>query len=775
MRSTSGDLRFRCPFRFRRPVLDPQPVRDSLETPSHRSPDPAAAPRDRAAAWLADVLAGAVGSVVTLASWLTLPLLAFVALGPSAASVGMLAGGAASLVGGFVVALIGRSAMPAAGLSSATTLLFAAAVATLSADPAMQPLSRPGHLAVLLATISSCVVLMGALQVLFGWLRLGAVAKYVPQPVLAGFMNSVAVLMVLAQLPALFGFAGTGTAPSLSSWQPATLLVGLATAASVWVIGWRWPRAPAALLGLVFGCALYATLHVAWPGIALGAQVGPLPQQLPLPDVLAPLFTAAAAPDLFLRHAEHLIVTALALAIVGSLETVLNALATDQRVNARHDPNRELMAFGAGNVASGVFGGLPLTYQRSRAAALLTAGASSGRAATVCALMTGVLLVIGGPLIGLLPLTVLAGLMVTLAWGLVDHWSRRTVRRLPTGGLTRDTWLDLGIVVAVFAITMWWGIVTGVVVGVLLAMILFVQSMNRSLIRGRHQGTAQPSRRIYPPAQEEFLRAARRRIEILELEGALFFGNADTLAAQIERLEPDIAFVVLDFRRVSTLDSSGAIVLAQLEQRLAASGRRLLLAGVSAGNRHGLALRALGNFGKQGQQHWFPDLDRATEFAEQALLSAIGLGTGQGLVPLDDCSLLRGLDARRRERLKDSMPARRLQADETLFRQGDTGDALYVVTEGSITACSPGAHGTHRYLSLSPGMMIGETALIDGRGRSADAVADVASVVHVLAKDVLERIARDDPELARQITTNIAVHLSERLRSASSAWQVAAA
>ena len=758
-------------------MLDPQPVRDSPETPSHRGRNPDAT-QGRAAPWRADVVAGCVGSIVTLAGWLTLPLLAFVALGPSAAPVGMLAGGAASLVGGFVVAVIGRSAMPAAGLSSATTLLFAAAVATLSTDPAMQPLSRPGHLAVLLATISCCVVMMGVLQMLFGWLRLGVVAKYVPQPVLAGFMNSVAVLIVIAQLPALFGIAGTGAwgaVPSLSSWQPATLLVGLVTAASVWLIGWRWPRAPAALLGMVFGCALYATFRVAWPGVALGPQVGPLPQQLPLPDVLAPLFATSTAPELFLRHAEHLLVTALALAIVGSLETVLNALATDQRVNARHDPNRELMAFGAGNVASGVFGGLPLTYSQSRAAALLASGAVSHRAAAVCALVTGSLLVVGGPLIGMLPLTVLAGLMVTLAWSLVDHWSRRTVARLPSGELSREMWLNLAIVVIVFGITMWLGIVTGVVVGVLLAMVLFVQSMNRSLIRGSYRATAQPSRRVYPAAQEDFLRAGRQRIAILELEGALFFGNADTLAAQMERLESDVAFVVFDFRRVSTLDSSGAIVLAQLEKRLASTGRRLLLAGVSAGNRHGLALRALGTFERQWQQRWFRDLDRATEFGEQALLSAAGLSSGSGLVPLDDCSLLRGLDAARRERLKASMPARRLQADEALFRQGDPGDALYVVTEGSITACSPGDHGTHRYLSLSPGMMLGETALLDGRGRSADAVADVASVVHVLGKDALERIAREDPELARQITTNIAVHLSERLRSASAAWQVAAA
>ena len=532
------------------------------------------------------MLAGSVGSVVTLASWLTLPLLAFVALGPSAAPVGMLAGGEASLVGGFVVALIGRSAMPAAGLSSATTLLFAAAVATLSADPALQPLSRPGHLAALLATISCCVVLMGALQMLFGWLRLGAVAKYVPQPVLAGFMNSVAVLMVIAQLPALFGIAGTGArgiVPALSSWQPATLLVGLATAASVWVIGWRWPRAPAALLGMVLGCALYATFAVAWPGVALGPQIGSLPRQLPLADVLASLFTTATGPELFLRHAEHLLLTALALAIVGSLETVMNALSTDRQVNARHDPNRELIAFGAGNVASGFFGGLPLTYQRSRAAALLAGGALSRRAAAVCALLTGTLLIVGGPLIGMLPLTVLAGLMVTLAWGLVDPWSRSTAVRLPTGELSREMWLDLAIMVVVFAITMWLGIVTGVVVGVLLAMALFVQSMNRSLIRASYRATAQPSRRVYPALQEDFLRAGRQRIAIVELEGALFFGNADTLAAQSERLDAEVAFVVLDFRRVSTLDSSGAIVLAQLEQRLAASGRGLLLAGVSAG------------------------------------------------------------------------------------------------------------------------------------------------------------------------------------------------
>jgi anti-anti-sigma regulatory factor len=280
---------------------------------------------------------------------------------------------------------------------------------------------------------------------------------------------------------------------------------------------------------------------------------------------------------------------------------------------------------------------------------------------------------------------------------------------------------------------------------------------------------------VYPREQEDFLHDARQRISILELEGALFFGNADTLAAHVEALDREIAFVVLDFRRVSTLDASGAIVLSQLVHRLARQGRTLLLAGVTEGNRHGRVLRGLGTFDVQVQEHWFDDVDRATESAEQSLLAAAGLASGAGGVPLEHCSLFRGLDAGQRERLRALMPVRRLQAEETLFRQGDPGDALYVLTDGSLTARSAGEHGAHRYLSLSPGMMLGETAMLDDRGRTADAVADVGSVVYVLAKDTLAGIARDDPELARHLATNIAVHLSERLRSASAAWRVAAA
>ncbi len=196
--------------------------------------------------------------------------------------------------------------MPAAGLSSATMLLFAAAVATLSTDPAIQQLSRPGNLAVLLATISCCVVLMGALQMLFGWLRLGAVAKFVPQPVLAGFMNSVAVLMVIALLPACSALAeptragpcprclrGTRDAARRAGHRGERVAHRLALAAR-----------PGRLLGMISAARSTPSSPSPGRGSRSGPQVGPLPQQLPLPDVLMPLFATSTAPELFLRHAE---------------------------------------------------------------------------------------------------------------------------------------------------------------------------------------------------------------------------------------------------------------------------------------------------------------------------------------------------------------------------------------------------------------------------------------------------------------------------------------
>ena len=719
----------------------------------------------RHAPWLTEIAGGVVASVVILAVVLTIGLLGFAPLGEQAAPLGLAAAFVAVTVGGLLFALASRSAMPAAGPSSATALIFAGAMAPLTRDPALLA-GGSASLPWLLAAAGTMVVTMGLLQLVLARLGLGRIAQFVPQPVLAGFMNGVAVLILLSQLPTLLGLhAGD----SLSALHLGTLAVGLATGACTWLIALRWPRAPSQLLGLAFGLALYAALHLRWPALELGSTIGPLLAAMPLPDL--PLHLADAATAAFVvRHSAALFTSALVLALIGSLESVLSGLAISQQLEERHDSGRDLMLLGLSNIVVGLFAGLPVVVLRARALATLRAGGQGRRSALVGALAFGAMYALLGPLLALLPQVVLAGIMLTVAAALVDRWTRQLIGQWRSGERSADVWESLAIVALVCAVTVWRGFAVGVAAGVVVALMLFVRSMNRSLVRSRYTAAAEPSRRVYPPPQEAFLRDARARIVVLELEGALFFGSAERLARELDAIGGDRRFVVLDLRGVSTIDASGAMLLQQQSTALGRHGLTLMLAGVTPEHPHGRRLRAFGCFRDAPRDDWFADVDRAVEAAEQHLLADAGLALGDSAIAPQHSSLFAGLDAAQCAAVLAHMTPRRLAAGEVLFREGDAADGLYVLTRGSITvvAGSGPEHRRQRFVSFSAGLMLGETSMLDGGGRSAGATADADAELLQLTQQGLDAIGREQPALAAQLYRNIALHLSARLRRATS-------
>lgn len=720
--------------------------------------------------------AGGGNAFASLAIVLTLGLVAFAPLGADAARLGIAASFAAVIAGGLVYALRGSVAVAAGGPSSATALILAGLVAQLAQDPDLKLASVFG-LAALGAVAASSVVLMGLLQIGFGLLGLGRLARFVPQPVLAGFMNGVALMILVTQVPVLLGLpalTSLSDATALTRAQPLTLAIGLATAGTVWLVRWKWPRAPALLLALVGGMGLFFWLNATWPGFALGPVVGTLPQGLILPDVLIGLFHTDVF-ALWQRHAGAVLLTAAVLAVIGSLESLLAAVNLDHLTRTRHDSRRELLALGLANMASGACGGLPLVLSRARAILLVNAGAL-GRGPIIAALATfAVLYAVGGPLIALLPKTVLAGIMLTIAVALADHWTRQLLRQLRAGERSADLWLSLFVVASVCAVTVVLGFVAGIASGLLLSMGVFIRSMNRSLLRGRGSAAERPSRRVYGPAQEALLQHARRRVTLLELEGALFFGSAERLVAEVDTLAPDCRCLVLDLRRVNTIDESGAVLLQQLSSQLAQRHVMLLMAGVQADNAHGRRLRAFGCFRESPRQDWWPDADHAIEAAELLLLAEAGITAPQAAVPLAQTSLLRELEPVQLERMKALLQERSLPAGTLLFREGDVGDCLYLLAQGSISIISGAAESRQRYVSFSPGVMLGEIAMLDGAGRSADAVADSDSVVYAFTREAFDGLRMTDPALGERLMRNIAMHLSERLRSAAAAWRASAA
>jgi len=730
-----------------------------------------------AALWRS-LLGGAVGAVACLALVLTLGVVAMAPLGMQAALVGVPAAFACVIVSAALYALFSRSSMAAGGPSSSTVLILSLMVSEmLRVEQA-----GGGHLAatLLVAALSLTVMLMGLLQLLLAGLRLGRLARFVPQAVLAGFTNGIAVLVALAQLPALLAIAPglwrTQGWQSLHGAHGGALILGLGTAALVWLLGRAAPRLPAAMVGMVLGLLGFHAIRASWPALELGPTLGAVDVSHAWPSLLALWTNSTDTLAGLSRHAPLIGITALLLALVGSMESLLNQRSADQQSGERSDEGLELRALGLANLGGGLLGALPMTLARGRALAINLGGGKGRSGALGAALCSALVIGLAGGAMVWLPRVVLAGVMLTVAVHMVDRRSiRQLAQYLKPGGRHRLGQENLVIMGLVCVVTVWQGPGAGVTLGLLLSMLVFVRGMNRSLLRARFTAQERPSRRIYPAAMERVLHGARPRILGLELEGALFFGSADRVIDEAETRPAGTCCLILDLHRVLSIDESGAMVLRQLELRLARQSCQLRLAGVGPDSaQHRQLLAFWPGATAEALTRWHLDMDHAVEAAELQLLQDEG-GMQDGplgsAVPLVQCHLLQGLSPAQQALLIPLLQRQQLRAGERLFSEGDPGTGLYVLTRGSISIVSAGGQ---RFASFSPGTLLGELAMLDGRGRSAHAVADLDAEVFLLSRDAVASLSLTDPLLCSQLYRQMALNLAERLRVASSAWRSAA-
>lgn len=714
--------------------------------------------------WLHDLASSLVGVTSSLAIVLTLGLLAWAALGDAAAASGLPAAFATVTVGGLVAALGSRGTVPTAGPSSATALLLAALLGRLVSEAPAGSVPLAG----LLLAAGAAVAIMGLVQLSIAWAGLAGLVHYVPRAVLAGFMNGVGLLVLLSQLPTLLGHWGVIRAEGI---HPGPAALGLGTAALLWLLAWRRPQWPVSLLVLVAGVAVWAAARLWWPQLDLGPSTGTALGAWPQPTALLALADPAAL-ALLKAHAGAVCLAGVLLGLIGSLETLLSVAAIEQTFHRRPDARRELMVMGWANVAGGLFGALPCVVVRARALAMIRAGALGRRPAFLAAAISGLLFGAGGFLLDWVPMAVLAGIMLTIGVGLLDPWSLRLLRRWAAQPRNATLLATVVTVLAVCAVTAVKGLPVGVGVGLLLSSLWVMRSLNRSLVRARFPGTERPSRRVWLPADEALLRERRSQVQLLELEGSLFFGSGQRLADEAEAVPPQCRWLLLDLRRVTTTDDSGAATLTLLAQTLQRQGVKLLLSGLSPTSGCGRELAALGLDPKDALLPWFDSADHAMEHAERELLGSEAC-THEPM-PLGLSTLARGLTPEQLTVLEALMPVRRLQAGEWLFREGEAARSLFVVTCGSLSAVRDQGPTRQRFSSLPAGNMVGETALLTDGGRSAGVVADGPAEVLELTQARLNEAALAQPELAAAVYRNIAAHLAQRLRAATDAWHASA-
>ena len=273
------------------------------------------------------------------------------------------------------------------------------------------------------------------------------------------------------------------------------------------------------------------------------------------------------------------------------------------------------------------------------------------------------------------------------------------------------------------------------------------------------------------PVQIAALATHGKQIAVLELEGPVFFGTSETLNKRLETLASGSArYIVLDLKRVNEMDSSGARVILPGYDRLVKAGKQLVLSGAADHAEVGGMLRDSGVNTALGTGHLFADADAALEWAEERVLAALpGFGATEGDFQLRHFEALAGMTDAEIAIMQTVLERRTWKRGDVVFRQGDTGDELFLIAQGaaSVRIHIPGENRSMRLVTFSPGTLFGELALLDREARSATVEADSDLVCQVMSFENFTRLSSEHPALAIKLITNLGRELSGRLRRAN--------
>ena len=434
---------------------------------------------------------------------------------------------------------------------------------------------------------------------------------------------------------------------------------------------------------------------------------------------------------------------------------------------------RELVRIGLGNVVAACFGGISSGVNLGASFANHRAGGRTRLAAVIAAAVILLAVLLLSPVIAMLPRVVVAGMLVVVGIQLFDRTTLQLLARAIGGQLLhwRVMVLDLLVIMLVAATILVFDPVVGVGMGMALAVVFFLVRMSKSVVRRSYHGDVVRSRKARDPRLMGLLAARGRQIVVFELEGPIFFGTAEDLATRAEEPEAGAGgYVVLDFKRVNELDSTGARILVQINDRLKKRGGCLLISHAHENHLVSSVLRDLGVTGALGDHASFVDTDAALEFAEDRLILAHAPGHAlDGEMPVDRLSVLDGLSEEEGAVVRALLVRRAYAKDEIVIQEGSPDRDLFLMARGvaSVKVGLPGQSRQRRLASFSAGTVFGEVALLDRQPRSATVTADEAVVCYILSEDAFRALVKDHHAIAIKLLTNLGSELGRRLRRAN--------
>lgn len=713
-----------------------------------------------------DLWGGLAAMLVAIPSSIAYGVIAFSPLGPDFVA----HGAAAGLLGAVALGLVAPALGGAPRLITAPCAPAAAVMGALAADLVAGGAHDPSR-ALLLMTLAA--LLSGGLQVLFGSLGGGKLIKYIPYPVVAGYLSGVGILIMLSQIPKLFGFPKTVPTweglihPELWKWPG--IVVGLVTMAVMLLAPRITKKVPAAILGLAAGVAAYFLLAIGLPDLLHFEHnkliIGPVGGSgVSLWSSLVERFSGLRG--LGGHDLAAIWMPALTLSVLLSIDTLKTCVVLDALTRSRHDSNQELLAQGAGNLASAFAGGMPGAGTSGPTFVNVSSGGATKRSGILEGGFVLLAFVLLGGLIGWVPIGALAGILLVVGFRMVDRSCIDLLRH-------RDTVLDFVVILAVVATAVFKSLIAASGVGVGLATMLFLREQVRSsVIRRKIHGDEISSRQHRLPEEKALIEEHGAELVVCELQGSLFFGTADQLYTEIEPELKSCRFVILDMRRVLSVDFTAAHRLEQMAIMLHERGGEMLFSHLPPSLPTGQDLQryfqqmGLGQ-AAHGGARVFNTLGEALEWAEDRILETGGMRRRVDAAPLGlaEHPLLRECDPATIALLRSHVTERSLKPGEHVFRRKDEGDEMYLIRRGGVRILLPLKTGKlHHVVSFARGSFFGEISFLDRKKRTADAVAENEVDLYVLSRGRFDDMSRKDPAAGAMVFARIARELADRLR-----------
>ncbi len=676
------------------------------------------------------------------------------------------------------------------GVVAALTSSFPSVVACLQGSPAVILALMAGAVVrgmpaaataedtfmTVVAAIGLTSLLTGLFFFGLGWFRLGRLIRFVPYPVSGGFLAGTGLLLImralgvmtdspisLLQLRLLF------LAEMVVKWLPGVLL-----ALAMLIVTRRYrhylvmPTMLAAAV-FIFHALLILTGTTLGEAGSQGLLLGPFPgKSLWQPPGFATLYRANWS--VIFAQAGQLGT----ILIISVISLLLNASGLELIARRDIDLDRELRSTGLANALSGLGGG-PVGYLALSLSALGHKMSSDSRLIGIfAATLSAVTLFSGAALLSFVPRLVVGGLLLFLGLSFLIEWVYDAWFRMP-----RTDYLIVILILFVIAVR---GFLDGVGLGLVIAVVLFVIKYSSvDVVKQALSGATSSSNVDRPVEHRQLLRARGEELFILRLQGYIFFGTAHNLYRRVrERADnhtlPTLHFVVLNFARVTGLDSSAEICFVKMMQLARSRGVRLVFTQIPPGLQRQLE-RAVFTKEHSPVFHIFPDQDHGIEWCENTILKAENLPSEEEKRPLFTYLEKSFPEDVEPARILAYLEKRVVGEGHYLMRQGQASDGLYFIESGQLIAEistdgePPARHATQdsasnkmiRLRAMRPGTVVGEVSMYLGTPRTASVITSKPSTLYFLSSEALRRMEENEPQLASAFHQFIARLLAERL------------